>query len=289
MKKLIPLVIAFAVVIAACDGDGSNLPDTLPAFPSTTVDGATTTTIDDSSTTEPGQETTTTAAVTTTLPSETTTTSAPSSTTTTETDEASQALVASDAIAAAAPEGWMVTQSDTLDGSTDEDLAGILVSACTAGLLEGSTLNDISVAAYSTLVEAPPSLFDPLLPPKAFFETRVFESEDVAARAFAAMEIMTRRADGRACLASTYLAWLIELLPIDASLQLRTEDVSIPGANFGVRLVWTATVRSRSVDLHLDVVAHRDGDSTIVGAFVSVEEPFPPLVAATLLAAGIGA
>ena len=89
---------------------------------------------------------------------------------------------------------------------------------------------------------------------------------------------MIRRADERVCLASTYLSWLIELLPIDASLQLRTEDVSIPGANFSARVVWTATVRSRAVDLHLDVVAHRDGDSTIVGAFVSVEEPFPPLV-----------
>ena len=47
-------MVALAVVMAACDGDGSNLPDTLPAFPSTTVDGATTTTVDDTSTTDPG-------------------------------------------------------------------------------------------------------------------------------------------------------------------------------------------------------------------------------------------
>jgi hypothetical protein len=291
MKKLIPLVLVIAVLGAACDGDGSNLPSSLPSLTSTTtVDGATTTTIDESSTTEPGQETTTTVEeVTTTLPPETTTTRAPLTTTTTEPEEDSPALVQSDAIAAAAPEGWTVTQSDTLAGSTDEDLAGILVAACTAGLLEGSALDDISVEAYSTIVEAPPSLFDPLLPPEAFFETRVFESEDAARRAFAAIEVMTRRADGRACLASTYLSWLLDVMPIDASLQLTTEDVSIPGANFGVRVVWTGTVRSRSVDLYLDVVAHLDGDTSLVGAFISVEEPFPPLVAATLLAAGIGA
>ncbi len=284
MKRLIPLIIALAALIAACDGDGSNLPSSLPSLPSTTLDGTTTT--------EPGQETTTTMgeATTTTLPPETTTTTrAPITTTTTVAEEDSQALVASDAIAAAAPEGWTVTQADTLTSSSDDDLAGILVSLCTADLLEGTALDDISVAAYSTVLDAPPTLFDPLFPPKAFFETRVFESEEAATRAFTAIEIMTRRADGRACLASRYLSWLIDLLPIEADLQLTTEDVSVPGANFGVRIVWTGTVESRSVDLFLDVVAHRDGDSTVVGAFVSLEEPFPPLVAATLLAAGIGA
>lgn len=291
MKKLIPIAIACAIIMAACDGDGSNLPSSLPSLPSTTVDAATTTIVGDTSTTEPGQEATTTTVeqATTTLPPETTTTTAPLTTTTTEPEEDSPALVQSDAIAGAAPEGWTVTQTDTLGGSTDDDLAGILVSACTAGLLEGgSTLEEASIGAYSTHVEAPPNLFDPLLPPKAFFESRVFESEDEAARAFVAIEIMATRADGRACLASTYLSWLLDVMPIDASLELATEDVSIPGANFGVRLVWTATVRSRSVDLYLDVVAHRDGETTLVAAFASVEEPFPPLVASTLLAAGIG-
>lgn len=71
--------------------------------------------------------------------------------------------------------------------------------------------------------------------------------------------------------------------------ELVVDDVTIPGVNFGARIQWTATVRIRSVDLHVDVVAHRDGESTLVGAFVSLEEPFPPLVAATLLGAGIGA
>ena len=297
MKKLIPFVIAIALASVACDGDGSNLPSSLPSLPSTTVDNATTTTaVEDSSTTEPDpattstvDETTTVPPETTTMPPETTTTRAPITTTTTEPEEDSSALDQSDAIAAAAPEGWTVTQADTLGGTTDQDLAGILVSACTAGRLEGSGVDDLSVAAYSTLVEAPPNLFDPLLPPRAFFESRVFESEEAAARAFAAIEIMTMRADGRACIASTYVSWLLDILPIDASLELVVDDVTIPGANFGARLEWTATVRGRSVDLYLDVVAHRDGDSTLVGAFVSVEEPFPPLVAATLLGAGIGA
>ena len=76
-----------------------------------------------------------------------------------------------------------MTQSDTLGGPTNEGLAGNRGVGVYTGLLEGSTLDDISVAAYSTLVEAPPTLFDPLLPPKAFFETRVFESEDDAATA----------------------------------------------------------------------------------------------------------
>lgn len=93
------------------------------------------------------------------------------------------------------------------------------------------------------------------VPPKAFFESRVFESEDAAATAFTAIEIMTRRADGRACLASRYLSSPIDVLPIDADLHLTTEDVPIPGTNFGVRVVWTGTVESRSVDLYLDVVA----------------------------------
>lgn len=295
MKKLIPLLIALAIVVVACDGDGSNLPSSLPSLTLTTVDGAATTTVGETSTTEPGRDTTTTMdEATTTLAPATTTTNAPqrttttgAATTTTEAEDASQALDMSDAIAQAAPEGWTVTQSDTLDGST-ESLAGLLVSACTAGRLEGSALDDISVAAYSTQVQAPPNVFDPLLPPEAFFETRVFESEDAAARAFAAVEIVTRRADGRACLASRYLSWIVELLPIDASVQLRTDDVTIPGANFGVRLVWTVTVRERSVDLYLDVVAHRSGDYTIVGAFASAEEPFPPLVAVSLLRAGTG-
>lgn len=69
VKKLTLLVIAVAVVITSCDGDGSNLPSSLPSLPTTTVDGATTITVDETSTTLAREESTTTEAeVTTTLP-----------------------------------------------------------------------------------------------------------------------------------------------------------------------------------------------------------------------------
>ncbi len=284
MKSLPALVVVLAAVAASCSGDGSNLPTSLPSLPTTTLDGSTTTSEVTTSSTIAGSETTTTVGeVTSTVAPSTTTTVLSSTTTEPEVD---RALAASDAIASAVPPDWTVRQSDTLENS-DGDLAERLVSVCAPGHIEKATLDDISVAAYSTIVEAPASLPDRLFAPTASFESRVFESEEAAAAAFVAMEIMTRRADGRACIASAYISWLVERPPIDASLELSIEDVAIPGANFGVRLVWTTTVRARAVEFIADVVAHRDGDFTLVGAFSSVNDPFPPLVGGVLFGAGI--
>ena len=292
MNRLVLLVAVLATLAVGCDGDGSNLPTSLPDGLPTSI--VTTTEGGDTTTTEAGGETTTTAAETTTTEAEAATTTAPPETTTTgaetTTTEGSegQALAKSEAIEAGAPDGWTVTVTDALS-EPGTDLAGRLLTVCTLDRLDGSNLDDASLAAYSTLVEAPPSLFDPLFPSQASFDTRVFESDDAAGRAFLATEAVIRRADGRSCLATEFLSWILDVLPIDADAQLRVEDVAIPGANFGARIVWTVTVRDRRVDLFVDVVGHLSGDCTVVGAFVSVEQPFPPLIAADLLAAGISA
>lgn len=286
IPRFAAVFVVLLVVAAACGGDDDTGADetTTVASETTAADDATTTMADESTTT--AAETTTTAAP------ETTTTAAPETTTTataTPPGEAEALVVAkTEAAIAAAPADWTATPVDTdLDAGGSDEIYG---ECAGPGAFDLANLQAATIAAATVDVEGPqePGSFFP--GPQASIEARVFESPAVAAEAFDVLETVLGTEDGRECLTEQFIGLLGEGMPADAVFSLDVQEVSVSGADVGIRLVLEITAEGLTLEFQFELAAGLDGDCTVYGTFFAfgTGEPFDPAVRDALFAAASG-
>jgi len=256
-RTLITIVIAFALVVAAC-GDDSN--------ESTTV--------------------TTTAASTTAVAAATTSTAGPG--VTPASGDAAVAVEKSDAVVEAAPDGWTVAVSNTL---ASEELIEqeLLFGPCLEdGSFDIATVDALSLAAINTSVTAPISGESPL-GATASIEVRVFESESAATDAYTVLETVLGTTTGRACVGASSFALLSEQLPEGASAEYKVEELLLATGDFGTSITWVVEMDGATFNLFLDMVGYRDGACTVFAVFIGFGEPFPTLPAVDMMSAATSA
>jgi hypothetical protein len=277
IPRLIVLLAAFVLVVAACGGDddaGSDA-DTAAAETTTTAPPETTTT-----TTAP--ETTTTA------PPETTTTTAPETTTTAAASSPADAQAVVDAKVAAAvaatPDDW---QSTPIESDTDAADSDEIYGECAGeGAFDLANLDDATIAISIVSIDGPPSSATFFPPPSASIEARVFESVAVAEEAFGVLETVIGTAEGRDCLVEQFIQLIAEGTPEDAEFDVQLEELTVPGADVGARLVVQASAEGITFAFQFDLVAGLAGDCTVYGTFISFGEPvFDPAVRDAIFAA----
>lgn len=281
-------VAAVLLLLAAACGDSGTTttappataaPTTTAAQPTTTTTMAPTTTAAPTTTMAP----TTTAAPTTTV-AETTTTGA-------QLSGEAQAIVDAkvQAVLAAAPEGWTGALEPDPGGGVD-DTDEIYGPCAGEGAFDLTQLDARSLAIEQATVTAPAGSGGGLFPdPEADIEARVFESEEVAADAFAVLETVLGTEDGRDCIAGSFLDALSGDLPPGTEVDFSIDALDgVQGADVGARITFNLTVTGISASVFIDLVATRDGACTVYGTFFSFTEPIDLAIANQLFGAAAG-
>jgi hypothetical protein len=260
------LFAALVLVVAACGGDddaGGDATTSAPPSETTTSAAAepTTTTEAPATTTSAAPETTTTAAA------ETTTTTAPPAT---SEDAAALVNAKTAAAIAAIPADWT---SAPVDSDTDAADSDEIYGPCAGeGAFDLTGLDAATVAIATVDLSAPQGTgFFP--PPSATIEARVFESEAVAEDAFGVLEAVLGTDEGRTCVADRFIELVGEGSPDDAEFSIDIQEVIVPGADVGARLLVEAAAEGITIAFQFDLTATRDGNCTVYGTFISFGDP----------------
>lgn len=258
--------VTIVVAATACSSDGTT--DTTPE--ATTTTGATTT-----------EAPSTTAAPTTTTEPATTTTEAPTS------PADAQAIVDAKAAAftAAAPAGWAVEEqaNDSFE-EADYTYAPCLL----AGDFDLDDLDPSTLAVKEVRASAPAGAI-PFGSTSAIVEARVFDSEATAADAFAVIERIYGTDEGRQCMSEIVSSLFAEQSDAGFDFAVTVEEVEVEGAEVGTRTAMGASVEGFDFTMAIDLVASRDGATTVIATFIAFGEPFPTDVADALMSAAVAA
>lgn len=278
-RRLAGIIFALALVATACGGDGATEATTTTAAVSTSVATTTTTT---------AAPTTTTAATTTTTSTSTTTTSAPTTTTTSVSSEEADARVAAKTAAAAeaVPDGW---DTAIVTNQFSDEAEDVIFGACSEADGFDLAYLDAATIALAELDATGPQ--DPTLPapPQANVEARVFESETVAADAFAVLEQVLGSDAGRQCVADSLTGDLSAELPPDTEFTFELDALEAAGADVGARIVISLSIQGITAGFTIDLLAHRDGDCTVYAAFFGFGAEFEPALRDAIVGAALSA
>lgn len=266
--RAIAAVVTIVVAAAACSSDGAT---------DTTAEAATTIAADATTTEAPA----TTAAPTTTTEATTTTTEAPPS------PADAQAIVDAKAAAftAAAPAGWSVEEQ--ANDSFEE--ADYTYAPCL--LPDDFDLDDLdpSTLAVKEVRASAPAGAVPFGSTSAIVEARVFDSEATAADAFAVIERIYGTDEGRQCMSEIVSSLFAEQSDAGFDFAVTVEEVEVEGAEVGTRTAMGASVEGFDFTMAIDLVASRDGATTVIATFIAFGEPFPADVADALMSAAVAA
>jgi hypothetical protein len=282
MLRLPALILVLTVTAAACGDDDAATTTTTTSPPTTAATVAPPTTV---STTAPTSTTTTSTTTT-----STTTTSATTTTTTTTTrvgDAAADAVVSAKVAAAAAavPANWDTAIVTNQFGDEADD---VVFGPCSPGGFDLAKLDAATLAVAELDAAAPLDTALPA-PPQANLEARVFESESVAADAFAVLEEVLGSDDGRQCVADTLTEDLGAELPPDAEFTFELESLDAGGADVGARIVIDLAIQGVTAGFTIDLVADRDGDCTVFAAFFGFGAEFDPALRDAIISAASSA
>lgn len=122
---------------------------------------------------------------------------------------------------------------------------------------------------------------------KASVEARVFADEATAADAYAVLEKILGTDEGRECLANEVPGQLAADAPADAVFEGRVEGTTIEGADVGVRLILSFDSAGFAGEIYFDLVAARDGQTTIFATFTSFAAPIDQAVASAMVTAAL--
>jgi hypothetical protein len=253
MKRILfSMLIALALVAAACGDDGGT----------TTSAGAVTTAISSDS-------------------GATDTTAAGSG-------EADVAAVKSDAVVEATPDGWTVEVTNTLTSDELIEQAVLFAPCLEDGSFDLATVDELSQAAINVSATAPIT-GQSLVSASASVEVRVFESESSAVDAYTVLEAVLGTTIGRECVAASSFDLLRDQLPAGASADYRVEEFLLGSGDYGTSIVWVVEMEGVELTVFLDMVAYRDGACTVFSIFMGFGEPFPTSVAVQMMEAAINA
>ena len=269
MKTSIRSSVVLAVILAACSPAGSD---------------ATTTTVGSTATTSGGGAATTTLAEGTTTLAETTTTLA-ETTTTPGSDVDADAIVTEKtaAVEAAVPDGWTAMTGPAItDGQADESF---YQSCLLADDLDIDHLDDFSEAALLTEFEGPAAT-PPFPGERGSIEARVFESQDVAAQAFAVFERVFGSEEGLDCMTDAVQRLAGDDLPVD-ELVFSFEEVTVEGSQAGARFEMSFDVSGFAGAIFVEFQGAQMGACTVIASFVTFGGPVDRDVADALFGAAV--
>ncbi len=285
------LILAFALVAAACGDSGDTTTTSSPSgststtvapLPPTTAPPATT----PATTVAPTTTMTTTTSTTTTTLAPTTTTTMPVTTTQASSDADARVEARVNAVLAALPEGW----DGFIEPGFDEDGDDIAYEPCLGP--DDFDLDDLdasSVAALQAEITGPLAGAGLLGPPEASIEARVFQSEAIAADAFATLEKVLGTDEGRECLADTVLTDISGGAPESAEFTLTVEGLEVTRADVAARMRFDFSQEGFAGSFIIDLAATRDVDETVYAVFLAFDEEFPPELLEALFAAAVDA
>jgi hypothetical protein len=259
MHRAFSTLIVLTLVLVACGGTATTTTD--PASPVTTGGEA--------------DEGTTTAAT------EITTTTLTQTTTTLQVPVVDADLIVerkTTALESVIPEDWTFETGRPDDFNEADDLFYEL--CLLPGEFDLDNLDEVTDAALVTMFEGP-SATPPFPGQRGSIEARVFQSETLAAEAFAVFERVFGTEEGLQCMTTAVQDLAGDDAPIE-DLTLSFEELTVAGSQAGARFEMSFDVSGFVAGIFVEFQGARSGSTTVIASFITFGEPFDRETADTL-------
>lgn len=183
------------------------------------------------------------------------------------------------------PEDWTSETGPPEDFNAADDL--FYESCLLPGEFDLDNLDEVTDAALVTMFEGP-SATPPFPGQRGSIEARVFQSEAIAAEAFAVFERVFGTEEGLQCMTTAVQDLAGDDAPIE-DLTLSFEELTVAGSQAGARFEMSFDVSGFVAGIFVEFQGARSGSTTVIASFVTFGEPFDRDTADTFFETAVNA